>query len=233
MLLYLKVSISNCSQLTKYGNTLAVREGGKHVCCQTSLQSLLTALSFSRSGKRSELAFKTSVQPDYWWQGPRDLPACTSLFWTADPNTLHLLEWHVAAILKGGSSATPLMSTTVSKAGKPFSLLSVFHLDKRFFYSGEGFLKWSRQRTDLHGLDSYAVPGVSKTVTEDCSKAVHWEPLVNREHNEVVYFISTGDDLERFLVYFSLIQTFDLHRWLCDNLANTLFRIRWHLGNIG
>lgn len=22
------------------------------------------------------LAFKTSVQPDYWWQGPRDLPAC-------------------------------------------------------------------------------------------------------------------------------------------------------------
>lgn len=60
------------------------------------------------------------------------LPACTSLFWTADPNTLHLLEWHVAAILKGGSSATPLMSTTVSKAGKPFSLLSVFHLDREF-----------------------------------------------------------------------------------------------------
>lgn len=124
-----------------------VRRGGKLVSCQTSLQSLLTALSFSRSGKWSALAFETSVQPDYWWQGPRDLPAClpacTSLFWTADPNTLHLLEWHVAAILKGGSSATPLMSTTVSKAGKPFSLLSVFHLDREFSILERDFFFWS------------------------------------------------------------------------------------------
>lgn len=33
---------------------------------------------------------------------------------------------------EGGSSATPLMSTTVSKAGEPFSVLSVFHLGRDF-----------------------------------------------------------------------------------------------------
>lgn len=57
---------------------------------------------------------------------------------------------------EGGSSATPLMSTTVSKAGEPLSLLSVSHLDRDFSILERDFLKWSRQRPDFHGLDSSA-----------------------------------------------------------------------------
>lgn len=56
----------------------------------------------------SALAFETSVQPDYRWARPPEpcLPACLYqplLNW--DPNAPDLLEWHVAAILKEGSSA--------------------------------------------------------------------------------------------------------------------------------
>lgn len=73
------------------------------------------------------LAFKTSVQPDYLWQGPRDLPACTSLFWTVDPNTLHLLEWHVAAILKG-DPLLRLWCPPLCPKQASHSLCAVFHL---------------------------------------------------------------------------------------------------------
>lgn len=55
-----------------------------------------------------------------------------------------------------------------------------FPFRQRFFYSGEWFLKWGRQKTDSHGLDGYARPGV-RTVTEDGSKAVYWEL---HEHDE-------------------------------------------------
>lgn len=94
--------LANEAGVTKSGKTHWLSGKVGSTCpAKLPFQSLLTAPSFSRSGKWSALAFKTSVQADYWWQGPRDLPARTRLFWTADPNTLHLLEWHVAAILKG------------------------------------------------------------------------------------------------------------------------------------
>lgn len=64
---------------------------------------------------------------------------------------------------EGGSSAGPLMSATVSKAGRPFSPLSLFSIWRLifFFFLFQGvtffppfFFKWVGQRTDLHSLDS-------------------------------------------------------------------------------
>lgn len=138
---------------------LTLRLGGKHMSGQTTLQSLLVALSFSRSGKWSALAFRTSVQSDYWWQGPRDLPACTSLFWTADPNTLCLLEWHVTAILKGDPLLRLWCVHHCVQSRRAILGALCFPFRLRFFYSGKRFLKWGRQKTDLHGLDRSPATG--------------------------------------------------------------------------
>lgn len=166
----------------KQSRTLTVRQGGRNVSFQTTLQSLLTAPCFSRNGRHwhsKHLRNQTTSG-----KAPETcLPACVSLFWTADPNTPHLLEWHVAAILKG-DPLLRLWCPPLCPKQASHSPCSVFHLGPRFFYSGKWFLKWSRQRADLHAFDSHALPGVSKTVTEDCSKAVDWS-LVNRECNEV------------------------------------------------
>lgn len=106
---------------------------GERESFRASFQSLVTAFSFSRSGKWSALAFKTSVQPDYWWQGPRDLPACLHQpLLNCRSKYTALIGMACSCYSEEGSSATPLMSTTVSKAGKPFLPLSVFHLDRDF-----------------------------------------------------------------------------------------------------
>lgn len=110
------------------------------------------------------LAFETSVQPDFWWQGPRR-PACL-------PSSLHqpLLNCRskystlngkaCSCCSEGGSSATPLMSTGAYKAFELFSLICVFHLVWIFFCFQKWFLKWSRQRGDLRDSGICALPGL-------------------------------------------------------------------------
>lgn len=107
------------------------------------------------------LAFKTSVQPDYWWQGPRDLPACLHQpLLNCRSKYAALIGMACSCYSEEGSSATPLMSTTVSKAGEPFSPLSVFHLDGDFSVLQKEIWKWSR--TDVHALARYALAWAQK-----------------------------------------------------------------------
>lgn len=115
--------------------TLTVGQNRKNVSLHASLTSLLMA--FLLRHKWPALAFETSVQPDFWWQGPRRLaclPACTSLFWTAGPNILHLMERHVAAILKG-DPLLRLWCPPVPTKHSSSSLWSVFSILGEFFFS--------------------------------------------------------------------------------------------------
>lgn len=138
----------------KPSRTLTARQGGKNV----SRQNLTPA---SPSGpvpqqKWPALACETSVQPECCWRGPRDLPAPAS-FQHPHPHMLHLLEWHVAAPLKG-ILCYPLWCPPLcpKQPGRsPVSLLSIY----RFFCSGERLLKWSRQRADLRDSGGSAAPG--------------------------------------------------------------------------
>lgn len=124
----------------------------KHVSYQASLQSL----GPSSSGKRSALAFETSVRPD----GPRNLPACLHQpLLNCGSKYAALIGMACSCYSEGGSSARrPLMSTSESKADRPFPSLSVFHLDLSI-----GQRRGADKRADLHGA-----------CREDCSKALHW-----------------------------------------------------------
>lgn len=114
---------------------LTVRQGGRNVSFQTTLQSLLTAPCFSRNGRHwhsKHLRNQTTSG-----KAPETcLPACLRQpLLNCRSKYAALIGMACSCYSEGGSSATPLMSTTVSKAGEPFSLFC-------FPFRPEIFLFW-------------------------------------------------------------------------------------------